>query len=292
MTAPQYDLGTIQRWMQSVIMYPGGVAAGVETDAARKQIDITAADIESVITRSQKLDAVQRMEVYSGAYYARLMECIRGEFPILMATIGEELFDQFVVGYLNAYPSQSYTLGHLGDNFAKYLEETSPREAGRTSPWAEFLVELARLEWTFNVVFDGPGAEREPKLTPEQLQTIPAEKWPDARLVPVPCLRLMQLSHPVSRYYTEKRRNADAVIPDPAETYLAVSRREYIVRRFELSRPQYELLRRILAGDAVGTAISRAAEYYDGDAEQFAEDLRRWFRVWAAEQFFLRIELP
>jgi hypothetical protein len=292
MTAPQYDLATIQRWMQSVITCPGGVVAGVETPAAREQIEITAAEIEQVVNRSEKLDAVNRMEVYSGAYFARLLECMRGEFPVSMATIGEELFDQFVVGYLNTYPSRSYSLGHLGETFANYLTETSPRDEGELTQWADFVIDLVRLEWAFNEVFDGPGAERDPKLTPEQLRGVPAEQWPRAKLAVVPCLRLMRFSHPVSQFFTAKRRDATTAIPDPQPCFLAVSRRAYIVRRFELTRVQYELLQCIIAGETVGDAIAQAAEFYEADTEQFVADLGDWFRQWAVEQFFLRVELP
>ncbi len=292
MTAPQYDLATIQRWMQSVISYPGGVTAGVETPAAQEQIAITAAEIEHVVNRSEKLDAVHRMEVYSGAYFARLLECMRGEFPVTQTTVGEELFDQFVVGYLNTYPSRSYSLGHLGENFATYLAETSPRDEGQITQWAEFVIDLARLEWAFNEVFDGPGAEEDPKLSPEQLRNVPAEQWPDAKLAVVPCLRLMQFSHPVSQFFSAKRRDATIPIPDPQACFLAISRREYIVRRFDLNRAQFELLQCIVAGETVGDAIVQAAEFYEDDAQQFAADLGDWFRQWAAEQFFLRVELP
>ncbi|QDT49752.1 hypothetical protein Pan258_38070 [Symmachiella dynata] len=292
MTAPQYDLATIQRWMQSVISYPGGVTAGVETAAAQDQIAITAAEIEQVVNRSEKLDAVHRMEVYSGAYFARLLECMRGEFPVTQATVGEELFDQFVVGYLNTYPSRSYSLGHLGENFANYLAETSPRDEGQITQWAEFVIDLARLEWAFNEVFDGPGAEADPKLSPEQLRNVPADQWPDAKLAVVPSLRLMEFSHPVSQFFTAKRRDATTPIPDPQASFLAISRREYIVRRFDLNRAQFELLQCLVAGETVGDAIAQAAEFYEDDVQQFAADLGEWFRQWAAEQFFLRVELP
>ena len=224
MTAPQYDLGTIQRWMQSVITYPGGVAAGVETPAAREQIDITAAQIEQVVTRSEKLDAVNRMEVYSGAYFARLLECMRGEFPVLMATIGEELFDQFVVGYLNAYPSRSYSLGHLGENFAKYLAETSPREEGRITPWAEFLDRIGSFGMGLQRGLRRTGRGTGSKIIARTItQMSPPRNGRMPNLAVVPCLRLMRFSHPVSRFFTAKRRRRRDTDPRSAGM---LSRRE------------------------------------------------------------------
>ena len=40
------------------------------------------------------------------------------------------------------------------------METRPPREAGEPdASWPEFLADLALFEWTFSVVFDGPGAE-------------------------------------------------------------------------------------------------------------------------------------
>ncbi len=270
-------------------MYPGGVAAGMETLEAQEQIDISVGDIEEVVTRSTKLDAVGRLEVYAAAYFSRLLECMRGEFPVLAQTIGEDLFDQLVVGYLNTYPSRSYTLGRLGAKFARYLEENCPRE---DKAWADFMIDLARLEWTFNEVFDGPGNEQDALLTAEQLQTIAPEQWPHVSLITVPSLRLLQFSYPVSRFHGEKRKHDDTAIPEPCENYVAVSRREFIVRRIELTRAQFELLQQITEGQPVGAAIAHAAEFYEGNFDQFAAELQGWFRQWTVEQFFLRFQLP
>jgi len=292
MTAPHYDLQTIQRWMQSVITCPAGVEAGMESDAARELINLPPAEIEQIVNRSEKLDAVRRMEVYSAAYFIRLLECMRSEYPILAATMGETVFDRFVVGYLNAHPSKSYSLGHLGAEFPEYLRETAPRDDEQFATWADFVIDLATLEWTFNEVFDGPGAEREQKLTGEQLSQIPPQSWPSARLITVPCLRLLAFSHPVNRFFTEKRNDPQTAVPDPEQTYLGITRRNYIVRRFDLSRTEYELLIQLAAGATVQTAIEQAAEYFDGDWEQFPADLHGWFRGWSAEEIFLRVETP
>ena len=64
------ELERIQQWMQAVITHPQGIAAGIDSPDARQSIDVAAADIERVISRSQALDSVQRLAVYGNAYYA------------------------------------------------------------------------------------------------------------------------------------------------------------------------------------------------------------------------------
>jgi hypothetical protein len=50
-------------------------------------------------------------------------------------------------------------------------------------------------------------------LDAEQLPAIPAERLPEARLVSVSCLRLLQPRYPVHPYFTAVRRHQDPVPP-------------------------------------------------------------------------------
>src|SRR5262249_13083383 len=157
-------------------------------------------------------------------YFARLLDCLREEYSVLAAALGSELFDAFAVAYLQAHPSQSYTLGHLGTKFPEFLEETRPRAAepaDQAAAWPEFMIDLARLERTVNEVFDGPGAEGESLLDAGRLQQISPEHWPDARLICVPCLRLVKLKYPVNDYFTAIRRGDAPAIPAPETAHVA-----------------------------------------------------------------------
>jgi hypothetical protein len=71
---------------------------------------------------------------------------------------------------------------------------------------------------------------------------------------------------------------------------MALTRREYIVRRHALERPQFELLGALAAGESLGAAIERAARVAPEGIEALAADLQRWFREWTAAEFFLRVE--
>ena len=310
---PTSPLAPVQRWMQAVIMHPDGVEAGLASDAARQHLDVAPADVEQVIERSEAQTSIERLSIYANAYYARLLECLGEEFPVLRQTLGEETFNGFAFGYLQSYPSQSYTLGKLGENFARYLTETRPAEVDSfdlpaepdsgTLPaepdsgdvpanWPEFLIDLATLEWTFSQVFDGLGVEHETLLTSEQLQAIDAEQWPAARLEVVPCLKLLALRFPVNAYYTAMRRDESPPIPGPAASWVAITRREFIVRRHELNLRQFELLSGLAAGETIGAAIERAAAVPGTSIEQFIVELGDWFREWAANEFFRRVVVP
>jgi hypothetical protein len=277
--------------MQSVIIHPGGVPRGIESDDARAHIDIQAADIESVISPSLHQNSCERLEIYARAYFARLLECLRAEFPITAKAVGEELFDQFAVGYLERYPSRSYTLDHLGARFPQFLAETRPVDPDSDASWLDFLVDLARLEWNIAEVFDGPGAEGVALLDKDQILAIPPECWADVRLEPVPCLRVVSLDFPMHDYYRALRKGLEAIPPDREQTFLAITRRNYVVRHIRLSPTEGTLLNSILAGASLGEAIANVDLPSDADLDALTADLGSWFRTWSAEGFFVRARL-
>jgi hypothetical protein len=284
------SLDVVQRWFQAVVTHPEGVEGGAESEEAQRLIRLRQGELEAVIRRSKSLTAAERMAIYANAYYARLLECLEAFFPVLKSALGEEVFASFAFEYLQRYPSKSYTLDRLGESFARFLDETRPGpEAGG---WPDFLIDLATLEWNIHQVFDGPGVEFQPLLTAEALQAFPVERFAESRLVPVPCLRLLAFRYPVNAYYTAARtaeEGEEVPIPDPEPERVALSRRDFVVRRYPLDPPQYALLEKILAGATVGEAIATAADASGLDDDALAAGLQSWFRLWVAEGFFQAI---
>jgi hypothetical protein len=291
------QLAQIQRWLQAVITHPDGVEAGLASDAARSEIDVGPDRVADVVDPSKRRTSIERLEVYANAYYARLLECLRDEFPALLHAVGEEVFDGLAFGYTQSYPSRSYTLSELSRRFAEYLEETRPEEEGDAdgaASWPDFMIDLARLERCYSEVFDGPGAERLKLLGADELREISPDAWVRARLLVVPCLRLLSVRFPVHEYATAVREKQEPDLPDPEPTWLAVSRINYVVRRWTLSHVQFELLSALVAGETVGDAIELAAALAveSGDSlESLAGSLRDWFAEWSSAGFFRGIEL-
>jgi hypothetical protein len=289
-----HDLDQLQRWMQTVVMHLGGAVEGVASAESRQIIDVHPQEVEKVVRPSKALTGLERLEIYNRGYFARLLECLCEEFPVLRHALGEEAFDQFAVDYLQKYPSRSYTLNQLGTNFPRYLAESRPTEdgSGAGGSWPDFLIDLATLELVYSEVFDGPGVEGQPLLDADQFKAIPTDRWPEVRIVPVCCLRLLSLRFPVHKYFAGVRKNRNPRFPKPADAFLAVTRRRYVVRRYELSRPQYVLLSALAAGQPVSQAIGLTAQSADSDLDELAANLRQWFFNWTAEGLFQALALP
>jgi hypothetical protein len=279
-------LGVVQQWFHAVVTHPGGVAGGVAGADAQRLIRLDRAELEQVVRRSGNLTAEERLSIYANAYWARLLECLGDAFPVLRTALGADVFDSFAFEYLQRYPSRSYTLDRLGEYFPQFLDETRPPDVD----WPDFLVDLASLEWNLAKVFDGPGVEGQALLTHADLQDLTPERFAGARLAPVVCLRLLAFRYPVNAYYTAVRHageGEEVPIPAPAEELVALLRRDFVVRRYTLSRPQHALLEAVLAGAAVSRAIEAAASAGDDlNDEELASELQAWFRFWTAEGFF------
>ncbi len=288
------DLNELQNWMQTVITHPDGIVAGIASKNAQQHIDVAPDDVEQVISRSKNLTSIERMQVYGNAYYARLFECLGDEFPALKHALTEDTFNAFCIGYLQQYPSRSYTLAELGANFPRYLAETrpDPENSNGQPDWADFLIDLATLERTYSEVFDGPGVEGQTLLQADDLLSIPQARWPDAKLVRVECLRLATFKFPVHEYASAVRKAQEVSPPDPKPTYLVFTRRDYVVRRCGVSQSEYELLRALAEGHSVGEAVARAVEVTDVDLASLARSIQEWFRVWARAGYFRAVELP
>lgn len=278
--------------MQSVIMHPDGIAAGIDSPDARRQIDVTSSDVEQVVGRSRNLTSIERLHIYGNAYYARLLECLREEFPALLHAVGPEAFDALAFAYLQDCPSKSYTLANLAAQFPEHLAKTRPpREAPVAGPdWPDFLIDLATLERTYSEVFDGPGVEGMELLSTDDLLAVSPERWEEVRLVTVECLRLLEFRFPVHEYATAVKQGGTPAIPDARPTMLAISRRDYVVRRWELEPLEFALLKSIQQGASLGESIGLVADEVDDAAlDGFGAQLRRWFEKWATGGFFAAI---
>lgn len=238
--------------------------------------------LDLAILPSRRQTAVERMAVYSSAYFARLLEVLRELFPCLRYAIGDELFDTFAVEYLQAHPPASYTLHRLADRYADFLEATRPADDHSLA----FVVDLARLEHAIDQVFDGPGPE-----TGSKILSAGGGVADGGRLSLVPGLRLLAFRFPVSSYFTAWKAGHQPEWPAADAQFVALLRRDYIVRRHELSSVQFELLGYIAAGQSLEDSLAAIAAHASS-IDGLAGDVQRWFTRWSASGFFAGVAPP
>lgn len=210
------DLASLQQWMQEAVLDPRPPAG----------------DVERYLTGSAHQTARQRLAVYRLGYRLRLLETMRGLYPVLCHLLGRELFDRFALDYLDACPSRSASLFRLGARFPGHLARSRP--ASDQGPWPDLVVDVAAFEHISDEVLDAP------------------ETNGHADIAPAPFLRLMVARFPVHEYAAAVRHGEDPPPPAPRPVFLALTRRHHRIVTRELDIPAYRALLALTA-DTVPT---------------------------------------
>lgn len=292
-----HSLQNVQEWMQTMIMHPDGLQAAESLGIAENTVmtDFQEFTIDNMILPSLRMTSQQRMEVYANAYYARLLECLRDEFPALAALIGEETFNAFAFAFLQSFPSTSYTLADLGKNFPQFLtdnrtdaiEEGDPREHDQA--WIDLMIDLALLERTYSEVFSGQGIEKMESLDAAALSAVSHELVGSICLTPAPCLRLLQLSSRAHEPAIAVRKFGTPIteLPMNVATFLVVTRINYVVRTIVVEPDEFHLLKKLVNNVCLDDAIASVAEQSSLSEQQLASKLAGWFEKWAMDRLFV-----
>jgi hypothetical protein len=276
--APELALGGLQRWMQAVVAHPGTLEEALAARDASALVPPSR--LASVIEPSPTLTAAERVGIYHGMYRLRMAEALEADYPGLARFLGKDAWAGVVSGYVTAHPSTSYTLNVLGRRLPEWLRARSDLRH------RAFCADLARLEWAVCESFDAAEA---PRLEPDAIDSLAPEDWPEARLVPSPALRLVRLGWNAGEWLDTAKDEAHRH-PRPRQKagFVVVFRRELAVYRREAGRAAFALLSDLAAGRSVGHAVERSFGRRDPPD---SASLARWFRQWAADGVFTRIDL-
>ncbi len=263
------ELAQLQRFMQEALMQQGSLP--------------NAAQVGRYISPSGRLSPQQHLAIYQRGYFARLLQCMRGQFTALNHALGPELFDDFAREYLREVPSRSPTLALLGHDFVAFLQRNRPDgDAEEKEIWVDFMVDLADFEWTLYGLFDAAGAEQDGYATLAQVD--------DPQLRLQPCVRLCHYRFPVSEYYRQVAREENPEFPLMRAEFLALVRTNYQIGIFPLLPAQHHFLcqlQQIQPGQSIDEMLQKTArEFRQEDAQKVAQAWQAWQRGWLPSGFF------
>ncbi|WP_430411937.1 HvfC/BufC family peptide modification chaperone [Kordia sp.] len=260
--ATQKSFAEIQQWMQHQLLHPQ-----------------FGNDYEDYVKSTSKLSAKQHVQIYQRSYIARLRDCMVTQFPALRHALGKELFLEFADLYLDQYPSKSYTLGDLGQNFGKFLEETRPdKDAEVKESWPDFMIELAEFEYSINIIFDEKATENHQSATAETEED-------DLKLVPV--FHLYTHEYPISLYYKEVVNDRNPALPFETESYCVLLRRDYRLGLFELHPVQYHFLAKLKETQSISETKQFFIKQHNFDTTELENYWQQWKAKWLEEGFFI-----
>ena len=268
-------LRRLQRWMSAVVQHPRAAAHAIDASSARTQIAPAAVRRGQVIAPAHNATLFQRVDVYGGAYLARLIEALEGDHRGLRFALGHADFGKLIARYVQRHPSRHPNLNRFGKDLPAFIARQS------SLPHRLFLRELARLEVTMSLAFDAP------EFVPLDASTLPQQSptdWVHAVLRPNPSLHLLRLRYPANRYLQAVLDDASPRVPRAGLECVAVYRQAGRVWRMTVPAPMAKVLDRLIAGVAIGHALEVRG--------QQPEDVARWFGEWSGSGFFVAVESP
>jgi hypothetical protein len=221
----------------------------------------------AAIATGPRLGREGRIQVYAEAYFSRLRDALRQDFPISARLLGADLFSLLVRDYVRAFPSDHPSIRYLGRALSGFID----RRLRESSGLPPYLGDLARLEWAMNDVFDAEDAD---PIGAEDLGQIAPERWPELRFAPIPALILLESKWPLHQLCDE----VDQSTLRPSPTNVRVWRdRDYQVFRASIDLREAEALRRMISHEPFAIICD---SYGDLPAEEAAREasatLARW----------------
>jgi hypothetical protein len=273
-------LRSLQQWFAAAVMFPDGVAAGIEQAATDSGLAVSLGEVERVLLPSTKLSGIERLAIYGDAYRARLVECLADDYPALKYALGDDAFEALCLRYIARHPSRSPNLNAFGRRMAAFCRGEEPFPL-------LFAGDLAALEWAMVEVVHAANAE---KLDLAALSALPADRWAEARFSASSTVRMLEFSHPVNAFLQAFRMDQAPSSPDAAWSATAVFRDGPTIWRMDLSRAMHALLSSLFGGTPLGTALESLARE-DRLTEEEGAQVMVWFRDWVKYGFFASIEI-
>ncbi|HEY2370820.1 MAG TPA: DNA-binding domain-containing protein [Polyangiaceae bacterium] len=233
---------------------------------------------ETAFTGNARVTPIGQLDIYREQFWIRHVNCLREDFPVLLALVGDEKLEAIVAEYLAAHPPKKFQLRHLGESLADFLATRDDA----------LLADLARVEWAFIDAFDAPDA---PPLDPTVIAAIAEDDWPNARLVLHPSLQLLRLAHPTNAmrdaWWADKDKRPIERVPREA-TNVIVYRHKQLLYTEVMDALPFEMLTLLASGKSLGTAGDELAASTNR-SEEIESSIGEWFTRWSALGWISRV---
>jgi hypothetical protein len=203
------------------------------------------------------LSGEQQIAVYRQQYRLRMWSTLIDEIPGLFALLGDQA-GEVLWAYLDACPSQSWTLAHLAVRLPEWLE-------AQGAP-----VEQVELAWVEVAVNQGFTAGEGHDVDPARLSAAP-------RLRLQPHVSLRRLTRDVHRWRSEAAGGGEPAPLETGDWPLVLYRRERRMRHRVIPGAWFALLEAFGPGRGLGEVLNEAV-VGGVDAEWLASQLTGWFR--------------
>lgn len=184
---------------------------------------------DAIVDGDGRLGSAERVAIYARGYRARLLECLREEYPALRRLAGDTAFDLFAADYIATHPPRRPSLYDYGAGFADHLAERAPAEAREPGSPLAMPAQLARLERA--------------RAEVSRARSDAAPPVAGAALRVPETVRLLRLDFDFAPLIETVEREETCAAPAAAQARLAVTRIGWRVRLVTLAEWQMGFLR-------------------------------------------------
>lgn len=223
------------------------------------------------IISDDRLSAKQRLAVYYDAYRIRLMEALKADFEKTHTLLGDELFEQACLAYLDKFPSTHFSVRYFGRSFVEFLSTELPFKNHSLT------AEMALFEWTIGHTLD---AEDAPLITIPDLSAINPDLWAELTFRFHPSVQFVHFHWDTPQLW----QHIDAEKPprDPVYSETPIAwlfwRKEIKSLYQSLTPMQAALYQGITQGQTFGDLCEVLSEKFDNDQTPLmcAQTLYQW----------------
>ncbi|MBV8054445.1 MAG: putative DNA-binding domain-containing protein [Deltaproteobacteria bacterium] len=219
-SANEVGLAELQSLLYRLITTPAGVE-----EAAGHERALQAHGLETVIAGNEGLSADDRLGIYANAYFYRLLDVFKEDFPCTYTVLGDVNFHNLITGYLIEYPPSEPSLLYAGRCLPHYLKTISG-PARAAAAHVPFLADLARLERACIEVFHGADAEA---LEHMSLRSLAPESWPMLRLRLHPAAQIFDIEWRIDVLMDAIKEGRQWEPPKRASATILVWRKQWLV---------------------------------------------------------------
>lgn len=198
--------------------------------------------------------------VYNGAYFARLHDILKDEFPTLAGVTSEEGFAEIVGGFLTAHPPSDFNVSSLGANLAEFLDgcEAAQRLEIDFGVALSTLADIARLERSRCVAFTHVSTVS--PVSKAVLAEILPEQWNIIKFGFSPTLQILPCRQAILPVWEAINKGMPANRPEDTVQTIAVWRRDESPSHAALEGEEANLLILMVGGETFASATQKIGE--------------------------------
>lgn len=276
----QYPLRTVQQWMKSAIVTQGTITDVLHNDSVEQLLPFESA--MDLVLPSRTLSQEQRIEIYRTMYPLRMVEALEADYPTLARFMGED-FETLVMRYVEEYPSQSYTLNHLGKHLPAFLQNSTDYKN------SELLHDIALMELAISDVIDEEEVEI---FDSNDLTFLDEQTIENLVLEAVPAFRLQALSTNAVEYLSALDNDEDFPTENKQQSYAIVYRKDYSTDYVQLDDLEYTILKKIVDGEPLFQTLNTIPFDENSSLEELQNRVSQYFSNWVQYGIFRSIKHP